>query len=503
MPCRRRVELAAEAVVLDMGLYSLPGAAVKPGRDHQGLLPELPAAAAAGAAQAQQGVSTAAPMGGTAVAAAATVMKQGDVSQHKAADGCVRLYQVLAPKCVPRALLFGNNLSLKQGARCHDLPYFCAPAAASRSLLDMLLVDGPNGGHHVTRSFSNISNWAGSRLWLRHKYRLPLVATPVPGAATGSTSVWQGRGSPTPQRSPFSGLVNVPVGYTPSKYGGAAMLLSPPPSRAQSASLSLYAKQPAATTISEQHQQQQVTAAPAGANGLSGPTATDATAAAAANTGGTQSDSAHGSLQSATTSTSAWPVVSIPLRGLGTLWSSPFSEGSNNGPSSVHGITFVFASAALPRSLKLEGGHLAAHISSMVGTVVRQTLMAFTAAAVAAVAAADGSGPGVGVGAGGSSSSKAAAVGYLFRESAADMHYLLAFQSPKVRHLLCAASWLWHLCNACLYNRCLFASNSRFQVRLALLVTRDLRDMCAVTQFTAAAWTIASLPPDAQRCPTC
>jgi hypothetical protein len=67
--------------------------------------------------------------------------------------------------------------------------------------------------------------------------------------------------------------------------------------------------------------------------------------------------------------------------------------------------------------------------SAVIGTLVRQTLLAFAAAA--------GSDAGMGGSAGlpnnsSSSSSSRGAAGYLFRECAADMKYLLAFHSPKV-----------------------------------------------------------------------
>jgi hypothetical protein len=192
------------------------------------------------------------------------------------------------------------------------------------------------------------------------------------------------------------------------------MPLSPPLSRTQSASL--YGKQPVL------EQQQQLDRSQFSANAAVGAAVTDS--AAAGHAEGTGTDSAHGSLQSAGTSNSAWPMVSIPLRGLATLWSSPCSEASAACGPSVSGITFVFASAVLPRSIKLESGSVSAQVSRMVGGVVRQTLMAFAAAA-----AADGSGV---KGALDGSGSAGVMAGYLFRECVGEMKYLLAFHSPKV-----------------------------------------------------------------------
>lgn len=432
------MQLAAEAVVLDMGLYSLPGAAVKPGTDGQVLLPDLSApttaaaaAAAAGdtggappdkgAAAAHQAARTAA--GSTAGAAGAQPDRTGAGRAGAAVTGCVRLYQVLAPKCVARALLFGNSLALKRGARCHDLPYFSAPGAASRSLLDMLLVEGPRGGQGSRPG----ANWAGgSRVWLRHKYRLP-VASAAAAARVLSVGQEPGAGSALPFQSPFSSGLLLSAPSAGKQQGGTALVpLSPPPtSRAQSGSL--YAnKQPVSSPILEQRQQLGTSLLPSSgdANG---------TASAAAHAeGAAGSDSAHGSLQSTTTSASAWPVVSIPLRGLTTLWSGggPCSDSSTAGaPASVSGITFVFASATLPRLAKLlDGGHGAAAVAATVSAVVRQTLMAFAAAAAAAATAADG----CGTGGGGGGSGAGGLAAYLFRESTAEMKYLLAFRSPKV-----------------------------------------------------------------------
>lgn len=362
--------------------------------------------------------------------------------------GCVRLYQVLAPKCVARALLFGNSLALKRGARCHDLPYFSAPGAASRSLLDMLLVEGgPRGGGGKGSSRPSSASWVlgGSQVWLRHKYRLPAASAAAPAAcvlSVGQDGPGGGVSSALPFQSPFSSpglLLSVPSAAAGKQQGGPAALvpLSPPPmSRALSGSL--YAnKQPVSSSpILEQRQQldTSVPPSPGGANGC-----TAAAAAAHAEGVAAGSDSAHGSLQSTATSASTWPVVSIPLRGLTTLWSGggPCSDTSTAGPSaSVSGITFVFASATLPRSAAklLDGGHVAAAVAATVSAVVRQTLMAFAAAA--ATAAGDGCSTGGGAG---------GVAGYLFRESTAEMKYLLAFRSPKVSamKLMCVLPACW------------------------------------------------------------
>jgi hypothetical protein len=456
--CRRRVQLAAEAVVLDMGLYSLPGAAVKPGTDGQALLPDLPAptttaaAAATGDADStspEKG-TTAAQQGGKAAAAGAGA-QLGANRAGAAVTGCVRLYQVLAPKCVARALLFGNSLALKRGARCHDLPYFSAPGAASRSLLDMLLVEGPRGGGGG--KVRPNANWGGggggSRVWLRHKYRLPVASSSAAAAAARVLSVQQeqhGSGSSALPlfQSPFSsGQLLLPA--LASAGGGGKQQQVPlslsPMGRAHLASLyGTTSKQPMLSSpILEQRQQLDTSLLPptsSGANGAASAAAAAAASGAASHAEG-GSDSAHGSLQSTGTSASAWPVVSIPLRGLTTLWSGggggvggPCSDASTaaGGPcASVSGITFVFASATLPRSATaaklLDGGHAAAAFAATVSAVVRQTLMAFAAAAAASAGAADSSSSGGGGG---------GVAGYLFRESTADMKYILAFRSPKV-----------------------------------------------------------------------
>lgn len=193
---RRRVQLSAEAVVLDMGLYSIPGLAVSHPADTAKLLADVPAeavviaaanaaaatprAAAAAAAEEQAvaassggaGIQPAVVHSTTAAAAAAASASEVHAQRqlHKlsqvvegmpvaaaaaaaessggatAAVGCVRLYQVLAPRLLDRAHLYGNKLVLKSGALLHDLPYFCAPASTSRSLLDQLLLQTPGLG---------------------------------------------------------------------------------------------------------------------------------------------------------------------------------------------------------------------------------------------------------------------------------------------------------------------------------------------------------------------
>lgn len=125
------------------------------------LQPDKPAVPVAGGLTAAVSLATAAdrgvasqcqqtPGGNTAAADAATVeasplppvgpsvtLQQVPSAGAAASPGsCLRLYQVLAPRLVDRAHLFGNRLSLKDGFRCHDLPYFCAPAAANRPTLD-------------------------------------------------------------------------------------------------------------------------------------------------------------------------------------------------------------------------------------------------------------------------------------------------------------------------------------------------------------------------------
>eukprot|EP00775_Hariotina_reticulata_P007035 gene7035-7249_t len=104
---RTRVQVATEAVVLDMGLYSLPGFPFQHATDVAGapavfndlLLPST--------------VPTS--------ASAATAPAVGDLM------GCLRFYQILPPKLMERAHIFGNKLTLREGSRCHDLPYFSLP----------------------------------------------------------------------------------------------------------------------------------------------------------------------------------------------------------------------------------------------------------------------------------------------------------------------------------------------------------------------------------------
>lgn len=175
--CRQNLSLIAEALVLDMGLYSIPGFASSTAADAAGLLPDLPYAPAAAATipQAAAGPydapgaasvavqaataasgsgtkgsssslqkihedsATAGTAAGTAAARPAAPVAMGFVAGAAVRrGGCVRLYQVLAPRLVERAHLFGNRLSFKEGCLCYDLPYFCAPGAASRSTLDPL-----------------------------------------------------------------------------------------------------------------------------------------------------------------------------------------------------------------------------------------------------------------------------------------------------------------------------------------------------------------------------
>jgi hypothetical protein len=187
--CRQNLSLISEALVLDMGLYSIPGFAASSAADEAGLLPQLPqlpqppqpsqlpASQPASSAAGEAGVLTQlpafqpesrafTPTGATNAAAAAKAANSssssslqkiqegnGSAKQQAAAAatltgitsgsrqgrcGSLRLYQVLAPKLVERAHLFGNRLALKDGTTCHDLPFFCAPAAASTATLDPL-----------------------------------------------------------------------------------------------------------------------------------------------------------------------------------------------------------------------------------------------------------------------------------------------------------------------------------------------------------------------------
>lgn len=59
-----------------------------------------------------------------------------EAAQHD--ESLVHLYQVLPPSLLQRARVFGNKLVFPEGSLCHDLPYFCAPAAAVMPLLPVL-----------------------------------------------------------------------------------------------------------------------------------------------------------------------------------------------------------------------------------------------------------------------------------------------------------------------------------------------------------------------------
>jgi hypothetical protein len=126
-----------------MGLYSIPGFGSSHTLDVAQLLPDAPAdtLAAAPAALADAGAATAAD-GVATQPAIATGMSQGPA----AAAGCLRLYQILAPRLLERAHLYGNKLQLKPGSTLHDLPFFAAPGTTSASLIDQLLQQSSDFG---------------------------------------------------------------------------------------------------------------------------------------------------------------------------------------------------------------------------------------------------------------------------------------------------------------------------------------------------------------------
>lgn len=152
--CRTRVQVATEAVVLDMGLYSLPGFPFQHAADVAGLLPAVPGAqpspaGASAAAWSSTHTTSAAGTGSasatqqsrstdTAGAPAASVMPARNVQSTPAGApavfndlllpstaptsasaatapavgdlmGCLRFYQILPPKLMERAHIFGNK----------------------------------------------------------------------------------------------------------------------------------------------------------------------------------------------------------------------------------------------------------------------------------------------------------------------------------------------------------------------------------------------------------
>lgn len=156
---RRNVELASEAVVLDMGLYTVPGFPFSVGNDATGVVPPLPrdphegvgsltrdaahdpahaqphpppppaaapvlpAHASARSSSSGWGLEQISEAGGAAPPPPPPPLLQqlhqagaGAVGVSRAPDrsgvgkvGCLRLYQVLAPKLIDRAHLFGNR----------------------------------------------------------------------------------------------------------------------------------------------------------------------------------------------------------------------------------------------------------------------------------------------------------------------------------------------------------------------------------------------------------
>jgi hypothetical protein len=144
-------------------------------------------AAAAGAAVGSAAQS--APPGTTAACVTGTTAATSIAAKQRRC-GSLRLYQVLAPKLVERAHLFGNKLALGDGTTCHDLPFFCAPAAASTATLDPLrqqLAAGQTGVQNDRRgSGSGSGSRTVSALLLRRRQQLLPAVSAVAGA-TGTS----------------------------------------------------------------------------------------------------------------------------------------------------------------------------------------------------------------------------------------------------------------------------------------------------------------------------
>ncbi len=130
----RRRRLDDEALCLDMGQYCLPAGLRLPA--------DAPKASGRGIAR-----SSGSPCGSQRSACAGKRQQQqgaaGPCMPGPDSKGCgaavcdcssVRVVQLLAPVLVGRAKVFGNQLMLRAGMPCLDMPYFDAPSTQTAPL---------------------------------------------------------------------------------------------------------------------------------------------------------------------------------------------------------------------------------------------------------------------------------------------------------------------------------------------------------------------------------
>lgn len=183
-------------------------------------------AASSNLSQPQQNAPVASdPTTGGVVVPTVTLRKLPSNNAAASQGACLRLYQVLAPKLADRAHLFGNKLSLKEGSRCHDLPYFCSPAAANRPTLDADLQQWHSSfdGRRISNSGSDVSAFTGNA----HTTMPAAFSIAGPSAGLGVTisGRWPGRsqqaqpqhtGGPLPVMQDRSGDGGAPVNAAPA-----------------------------------------------------------------------------------------------------------------------------------------------------------------------------------------------------------------------------------------------------------------------------------------------
>ncbi|KAF6250976.1 hypothetical protein COO60DRAFT_706093 [Scenedesmus sp. NREL 46B-D3] len=454
--CRQDLSLVTEALALDMGLYSIPGFAASSMADDAGLLPQLPqlpapplcsagstptgsshAAAAAAAAKAaggnphaiqhepgnakQQGAAEAAAgaVSGAAVGAAAgaVVAAVGPCAPEQSAAGItgaraaapttqsrlgsLRLYQVLSPRLVERAHLFGNKLALRDGTTCHDLPFFCAPAAASVPTLDPLRQQLA-AGQSTTPGDGRGGASGGSAVTalLRHRQRLlPPGSTPAAGVAASQAAL---------DASAATLLGTDAAGNNAAAAAGVSGGAAPDASGSSTAASGsgLWRRRQARQ---HQHQHQQ------GSMLL-----TDTCE-------GTDAGSADPSLPKDVQQSC---LHIAPSAGLGVAAASGRPLQADDSA-----VTFVFCSVINPRAkLSMEPGQakLTGQLSGIVSRVLRQCLLALSQPASSSSSSSSSSSPGgppvPGQAAGGR---VLTAAGYLCREMQGDLKYILAFNSPR------------------------------------------------------------------------
>jgi hypothetical protein len=446
LPCprSRHVELATEAFVLDMGLFSIPGFAGANTADAARLLPPLPsiappapraaAAAAAAAAKATAGAGggTAAqrsagrvrlpqllesehgkppsvgdpPAGSTAIvtvdsggsaaavsgggsggpggwltsvaraslaspaaaAAAAAATAAAAAAAHTGATptagvGCVRFYQVLAPRLAGRAALFGNRLALRSGCTLHDLPYYCAPGAARFDIGDDVGLGSSGRG----LGLSGRRNASGST---------------QPGALTHHAS-----------------------------------------SSAAAATLNVHSGSGLAAAAPRHH------AGGSGVTSLPGSSHPPAGGSSTPGGDGTSFDAGLSLTGAALPSSAAGPPGVA----------SPFSQraliSATGLPEPDQYTTFVFASVAPSAARSRLSAEATGHVCAIVSRVVRQCLLAMSGPPLAlGVPGPAGCQQDCSKTGSGGSCSDIHAAGYLCREMTVDMKYLLVFSSPRVRH---------------------------------------------------------------------